>query len=45
MALPQPRGVIEVGELGEPLAKSLDGREVPDPEQLLLQRFDDPLRN
>jgi hypothetical protein len=45
MALSQPRGVIEIGELGEPLAQRLYGREVPDPEQLLLQRLDDPLRD
>jgi hypothetical protein len=35
MALPQPLGVIEIGERGEALAKGLHGREVPDPEQLL----------
>jgi hypothetical protein len=45
MALPQPRGVIDIGKIGDPLAECLDGREVPDPEQLLLQRPDDSLRH
>ncbi len=43
-ALPQPAGVIENGELGELLTKCLCGWEVPDTEQLLLQRPDEPLR-
>ena len=41
MALLQPRGVIEIDE---PLAKYLSDRDIPDPEQLLLQRPDDLLR-
>jgi hypothetical protein len=36
MALPQLRRIIEIGELGEPLAKSLYGLQVPKTKRLLL---------
>jgi IS5 family transposase len=43
VALPQPGGVVEGGEFGQCESQLLDGGEVPDPEQLFLQRADDPL--
>lgn len=42
MAVPQPRGIVALGELDD-IAEFLDSPEVPQPQELLLQRSNESL--